>query len=100
MGTVVTLNDAAIAELLTGQSGPVYAEVHRRTLKVHAAAAQNCPVDTGRLRSSIRWAMIKDNRGLVGIVGSDVESAGYVEDGTKFMDGRHFLGDALEEAGG
>lgn len=100
MADFVTLDNAALTELLQGPNGPVHADIQRRTLRVHAKAVENCPVDTGRLRSSIRWAMIKDERGVVGIVGSDVEYAGYVEDGTKRMAGRHFLRDALEEAGG
>ena len=99
MGAYVTLDNAAVTELLQGQSGPIYIDLQRRVLKVHAKAVQLCPVDTGRLRSSIRWSMGHDSQGLVGIVGSDVLYAGFVNDGTSRMAAQPFLTDALKEAG-
>jgi Bacteriophage HK97-gp10, putative tail-component len=58
-------------------------EIARRTLKVHTVAVRGCPVKTGRLRSSIRWRMGKDGRGLFGLVGTDVEYAGLIHSGTR-----------------
>jgi hypothetical protein len=100
MGAVVTLNNNALTELLYGSNGFVAAEVQRRTLRVHAAARKNCPVDTGRLRSSIRWKMIRDHRGVVGVVGTDVIYALSASENAKDPEKRNYLERALEEAGG
>ena len=94
----VTLRPAELTALLQGPSGPVYRDLSRRVLKVHAAATRNCPVDTGRLRSSLRWTIGQDSKGLVGLVGSDVLYAGFVNDGTRFMEAQPYLTDALKEA--
>lgn len=96
----VKLDESGLRQILQGNDGPVFQELQRRVLKVHAAAVQNCPVDTGRLRSSIRWSMGTDSQGLVGLVGSDVEYAGYINDGTWKMSARPFLTNALLEAAG
>jgi hypothetical protein len=98
MGTFVRLNNAAIAELLTGSSGPVYADIQRRTLKVHASAVEHCPVDTGSLRSSIRWAMAQDNKGVAGLVGTDKIYAQSASDNAKDPSKRDYLLNALKEA--
>jgi hypothetical protein len=98
MATFVRLNNAAITELLTGPSGPVYADIQRRTLKVHAAAVQNCPVDTGSLRSSIRWAMAQDSQGIAGLVGTDKIYAQSASDNAKDPSKRDYLLNALREA--
>lgn len=99
MGSFVTLDNAAVTELLQGQSGPVYIDLQRRVLKVHAAAVNNCPVDTGRLRSSIRWAMGNDSQGLVGIIGSDLIYAQWASDHAIDPSKRDYLINALNEAG-
>lgn len=98
MGAFVTLDNAAVTELLQGQSGPVYIDLQRRVLKVHAAAVKNCPVDTGRLRSSIRWTMGNDSQGLVGIVGSDLIYAQWASDHAIDTSKRDYLINALKEA--
>lgn len=77
------VNPAALRALLRGPNGPVAKDLQRRVLRVHGRAARLCPVDTGRLRSSIRWTIGQDNRGLVGIVGTDVHYAPYVHNGTR-----------------
>lgn len=61
----------------------VGAELQRRILRVHARAVQLCPVNTGRLRSSIRWAISHSSKGLVGTVGTDVDYALFVHEGTR-----------------
>lgn len=95
---LVTLRPSELTAVLQGEGGPVYADLQRRVLRVHAAAVRNCPVLTGRLRSSIRWSIGRDSRGLVGLVGSDANYAGFVNDGTKFMEAHPFLTEALQEA--
>lgn len=98
MATEIVLNDGALQALLQSEDGPVGADLVQRCLKVHALAVQKCPVDTGRLRSSLRWALAVDGRGLYGLVGSDVEYAGFVHDGTRYITAQPFLLEALEEA--
>lgn len=46
-------------------------------------AKQACPVDEGRLRSSIEARLVPTARGLTVQVGSDVEYALFVETGTR-----------------
>lgn len=97
MATRLVLNHAAIAELLTGPDGPVAKDILRRTAKVEAAAKQNCPVDTGRLRSSISHELALDG-GIVGRVGTNVFYAPFVELGTSRMSAQPFLRPALSAA--
>jgi hypothetical protein len=105
MGTYVALDNAAVTELLQGPSGPVYADIARRTLNVHAAAVRNCPVSSvpgkpgGRLRSSLRWSMGQDEQGLVGVVGTDVIYAQWASDHAIDPSKRDYLINALKEAG-
>lgn len=98
MGTYVRLDNSAVTDLLQGQDGPVYVDIARRTLKVHASAVRNCPVSSGRLRSSIRWSMSQDQRGLVGTVGTDVVYAQWASDHAIDPSKRHYLINALKEA--
>jgi len=49
---------------------------------VHADAVKRCPVDTGRLRQSIRIIKADDKEA---IVGTDLDYASYVEFGTPQM---------------
>lgn len=51
-------------------------------LLVEGDAKRNCPVDTGRLRASITNRLEVEEKQLVGIVGTNVEYASYVEFGT------------------
>lgn len=81
--------------LLKSVSGPVGRMLARYAALVETAAKARCPVDTGRLRSSITWRMELDGEGLVAIVGTSVEYAIYVHEGTRYMAGRPFLVDGL-----
>ena len=56
-------------------------------------AKRNCPVDTGRLQGSIQYEVKEDD----GMVGTNVEYAPYVHEGTSRMRGRPFLRDAGEK---
>ncbi len=96
--SILVLNQPAIDAMLKGPNGLVARDILRRTLRVTAEAKRRCPVATGRLRSSIRYTMRSTVGGPVGVVGSDVSYATYQEDGTRFMEGRHFLRDALASA--
>lgn len=91
----VRLDNAAIDELLTGPAGPVAKGLTRATVRIERDAKRMCPVDTGRLRSSIGRALDRDARGLVGVVGTDVDYAAFVELGTSRAGAQPFLRPAL-----
>lgn len=96
----VEINGAALAELFTSPSGEVAKDLQRRALQVDRAAKGLCPVDTGRLRSSITNEIGEDGDGLVATIGTNVEYAPYVELGTSKMAAQPFLLPALEAGAG
>jgi HK97 gp10 family phage protein len=53
------------------------------TLEVERQAKHNAPVDTGRLRASIIPDVVSQGNTVLGIVGSNVVYAPYMEFGTK-----------------
>lgn len=86
----VVFNDAALVRLLESPQGPVAADLLRRAVNVESQAKLNATgqnggprVRTGRLRASIRHQLLVDGRGLVAVIGSNVEYARYVEEGTE-----------------
>jgi len=93
------LNRPALTQLLRGMSGPVGKDLALTAQYVSNSAKRRCPVDTGRLRSSIRWAVFTDAQGLFAQVGTDVEYALFVERGTRYMEARPFLQPALDAVG-
>lgn len=94
----VVLDQAGLTRLLESPQGAVGKELTRRTIRVDRSAKDRCPVDTGRLRSSINWRMARDGRGLLGIVGTNVAYAPYVEFGTARAGAQPFLRPALQAA--
>jgi hypothetical protein len=70
--TAIEFDDDALAELFGSASGPAGKYLKRQGLKVQRRAKRNCPVDTGRLRSSITEALGSDSQGLVERIGTDV----------------------------
>lgn len=97
-GVQVVLDQAALARLLESEQGPVGKDLARRSIQVDRRAKQLCPVDLGRLKSSITWRLGRDSRGLLGIVGTNVEYAPYQELGTRYMPAQPFLRPALDAA--
>lgn len=97
IGTV-RFDQGAIDSLLNGPDGPVGRDLLKRAIRVESAAKRACPVDTGRLRSSITHAVEQDGRGLVAIVGTNVEYALPVELGTFRMRAQPFLRPSLAAA--
>lgn len=98
MAGELVFHPAALAQLLESDQGPVAKELTRRVIRVEAAAIRGCPVDTGRLRSSITHQISSDNQGLVGRVGTDVDYAPHVEYGTSHMAAQPYLRPALGAA--
>lgn len=89
--------EAEARYLLASTRGPVGKLIAELCVKVESAAKARCPVDTGRLRSSITWRIETDGQGIVGIVGTNVEYAIYVHEGTRYMAGRPFLLEGLRQ---
>lgn len=70
-------------------------QVVRKTgFTIEAKGKINCPVDTGALRNSIQTHVETD---LKVTVGTPLEYAPYVHDGTSRVEGRPFLAQAAEE---
>ncbi len=63
--------------------------------RVVELAREEVPVDTGRLRDSLAYFVLRDQL----TVGTDVSYAPYVEVGTASSEGTHFLRNAMEQHG-
>jgi HK97 gp10 family phage protein len=101
----LVLNQHFIDELLNDPDGAVARDLTRRAINVESQAKLNASgrpgpnVDTGRLRSSITHQL--DRRpegGLVARVGTNVEYARYVEEGTDRAPPYPYLRPALAAA--
>lgn len=73
--------------MFASPNGDVAKDLAQRAIRVQSKARQlvsgsMVKVRTGRLRSSITWEIRSTSRGLVAVVGSNVEYAQYVHDGT------------------
>lgn len=73
-------------------------DMSRRGRNVETAAKRLCPVDTGRLRSSIASHVERDSKGPFAVVDSNVNYAVFVEKGARGKQGVHFLERALDAA--
>lgn len=69
-------------------------------LRVQAVARSLCPVDTGRLRSSIVMRKGRDGMGFYVEVGTSVSYAAFVEFGTSRQPAKPFLTPAIAQASG
>ena len=79
------------------KSGKFY-KTYNKKKKHRASAPGEAPaVDTGRLRSSIKYSLVASGKLAEVIIGSDVEYAKYLEMGTSKMEPRPFLQPALEK---
>lgn len=83
MATRVILDKQALDKVLRSADGPVMRDTTKRAYRVHRRAAEECPVDEGRLRSSLQVRFGRDARGPFALVGTDVEYALFVHEGTK-----------------
>lgn len=82
MAFSIVYHQAALEALLRGPSGAVARDLGRRAIRVESRAKQLCPVDTGRLRSSITWRIVFGLGGLNAVVGTNVAYAVFVHEGT------------------
>lgn len=95
----VKVNVFYVNKLLRDPKGPVGKDLRRSGTRIRNSAKRYCPVDTGRLRSSIQMSpprMLEFNT-LVVRVGTKVKYARFVELGTRYMRPRSFLRKALNE---
>ncbi len=94
---VFRLDQQQLDLLLLGSEGAVAKHLQNVGRRVANNAKRRCPVDTGRLRSSITHAVFREGDHLSAHVGTDVEYAIYVELGTSRMRAQPFLRPALAE---
>jgi hypothetical protein len=81
---VTRIDQAALGRILVGPSGAVAADLLRRAIRVESRAKQLCPVDTGRLRSSITHELVKSGGGvMLARIGTNVSYARDVHEGTR-----------------
>lgn len=97
----LTVHTSALVRFLQPPGGtvsPIGARLMGTGIRVESRAKRGVPVDTGRLRSSIHTtAPFRRGPRLVVAIGSNVEYAGYVEEGTRYMRARPYLRPALEQ---
>lgn len=82
MATRIVLNNAELNRLLKSRSGGVGKAIFTKGKKVESEAKRRCPVDSGRLRSSISTEISLTNKGPVARVGTNVKYAVFVHEGT------------------
>jgi hypothetical protein len=92
----VTVNRGRVEALLSGRDGPLAELLVGIAVRVESKAKMLCPVDTGRLRSSISHTVGRDDRGLWATVGTNVDYAMAVEYGTFRQRAQPYLRPALE----
>lgn len=95
MADRIEIHNGVLRTLLSDRGGGIATGLLRYGIAVQTQARRNCPVDTGRLRSSIGVALSIGSRGPQVTVGTSTIYARYVHDGTRYMAARPFLTDAL-----
>ena len=95
---IIKFHSGAIDSLLTSPTGAVGRHIFKIGVNVQSTAKSLCPVDTGRLRSSIQTTSPRSTgTGLSVRIGSNVNYARYVELGTRRMRARPYLRPALSQ---
>lgn len=86
------LDPGQVRAQLTGPSGAITRDTIRRGQRVLNAARRNCPVDEGRLRGSLAMDVIGSGGPALEVrVGSNLEYAIYVHEGTGVYAGRGYI---------
>lgn len=78
----ITINQAQLRQFLASPAGPVVRHVEKLTRRVANEARRQAPVDEGTLRASIQQAVTVTGTKVVGRVGSGLDYALYVHQGT------------------
>jgi HK97 gp10 family phage protein len=84
-----------IEHLARDRNGDIARALLSLAIQVETAAKRRCPVDTGRLRSSISHELRVDSTGLHAVIGTNVIYAPYVEYGTWRSPAQPYLRPAL-----
>lgn len=72
---------------LTGPHGDIARDLAKRAIRVESRAKQLCPVDTGRLRASITWELVRSSGGVfVARIGTNVDYAMVVHEGRRAVE--------------
>lgn len=92
------VHTGAVNAMLRSPSGAAGRHIFKLGVNVQSAAKVKCPVDTGRLRSSIQTTAPRETSNGVAVrIGSNVNYARYVELGTRRMRAQPFLRPALTQ---
>lgn len=99
----VFVNPLTAIRIRRATSDAVARDMLRRGVRVEAAAKKRIShsprrIDTGRLRASIRTVPIRHGTAPGARVGTDVEYAFYVHEGTRYMIPNPYLRDAIPAA--
>jgi hypothetical protein len=78
----IVLHQAALKQLLQSPTGDVAKDLNRRAQRVQNRAKQLCPTGNGALKASITKEISINNGELVARVGSNLEYALFVHEGT------------------
>lgn len=78
----VEVNQTALAALLRSPAGPTFQRIEAVAAACEAVAKRNVNTDEGRLRASIQHLTRVEGSTVVGTVGTEVEYAIYVHEGT------------------
>lgn len=78
----IKFNEEEINKLLHDKNGVAAKHLYQTATKAERVSKRLCPVDTGRLRSSINSGLGVDSKGLFSYFGTKVEYALDVEFGT------------------
>ncbi len=82
MANRVVMDEKGMAALLHSEDGPVGRDTVRRTIRVFGRSVELCPVDDGEARLSLDWEVGRDEHGIYGRVGSNLERFIHIERGT------------------
>jgi hypothetical protein len=82
-GGTFVINRVALRQTLFGNTGPVGRDLALKSQRVVNAAKRLCPVDTSRLRASIRYQLFFSNESIYSLVGTDVAYALFVHEDTR-----------------
>jgi HK97 gp10 family phage protein len=96
-GWLLALNFVAIDALLNSEQGPAMKRLIKAGRNVERGAKRYCPVDTGRLRSSITSVVGEVDGETSVVVGTNVEYAPHIEFGTSRQTAQSFLRRALDD---